>query len=147
MPHYHRSFNLQPYFIWQPLQVPCYWALQHWLLLTEISDGQMKITKKRNTYIQSDQSAWKSSRNWTACFCFLNYLAFLRQADLKKFEEGRWDFGLFASKRSKTPHGAYWSPLGAKSASTDAPNKRTQLIGEPNNRTFEEESSQVTNHQ
>jgi hypothetical protein len=82
------------------------------------------------------------------CLCFLNYLAFLRPvADRavsilpwvvspgrsygflwagsiiqKKCEKGRSNSGLFASKRSKMSHGACWSPLGAKSASTDAPN-------------------------
>jgi hypothetical protein len=52
----------------------------------------------------------------------------------KKCEEGRSNSGLFASKRSETPHGACWSPLDAKSASTDAPNQRTQLTGEQHNR-------------
>jgi hypothetical protein len=37
----------------------------------------------------------------------------------KTCEEGQSNSGLFASKRSKTSHGACLSPLGAKSASTD----------------------------
>jgi hypothetical protein len=74
--------------------------------------------------------------NAAACLCFLNYLAFLRPAAdravsilpwvlspgrsygflwavrlFKKFEEGQSNSGLFASKRSKTSHGACWSPL------------------------------------
>jgi hypothetical protein len=37
------------------------------------------------------------------------------------FKERKQDLGLLANKRSKTPHGAYESPLGAMNASTDAP--------------------------
>jgi hypothetical protein len=98
--------------------------------------------------------------NAAACLCFLCYLALLRPeagravsilpwvvsrgcsywflwADSiiqKKCEEGRSNFGLFASKRSKTPQGACWSPLGAKSASTNVPHQWTQFTGEPQNR-------------
>jgi hypothetical protein len=37
----------------------------------------------------------------------------------KKSEEGQSNSGLFASKRSKSSHGACCSSSGAKSASTD----------------------------
>jgi hypothetical protein len=76
------------------------------------------------------------------CLCFLYYLAFLRPAAdravsilpwvvspgrsyeflwavrlFKKIcEEGQSNSGLYASKRSKTSHGACWSPLGVKSS-------------------------------
>jgi hypothetical protein len=38
----------------------------------------------------------------------------------KKCEEGQSNSGLYASKRSKTPHGVCISPLSAKSAGTNA---------------------------
>jgi hypothetical protein len=53
---------------------------------------------------------------------------------LRSCDEGRSNSGLFSSKRSKMPHGACWSPSGAKSAKHNFPEsanpncRRTALL-------------------
>jgi hypothetical protein len=132
-----------------------------WLKQTKDQDQDTRLRMPNKWHIYKESQADNNKKDdAAACLCFLNYLAFLRPAADRvvfilpwvvspgrlyrflwagsiiqnKNKEGQSNSGLFASKRSKTPHSACWSPLGAKSASTDAPNERTRLTGEPNNR-------------
>jgi hypothetical protein len=106
----------------------------------QVQDTWLRMPNKWHIFKESQTGNNKKDttrHNAAACLCFLNYLAFLRPAAdradpiipwvvsrgrsygflwagsiiQKKKEEGQSSSGLFASKRSKTLHGACWSPL------------------------------------
>jgi hypothetical protein len=90
----------------------------------------VKTRQRRSLLVLSELPRLPSASSRSGCFhtslgCKPKSLIWLSLGwceCLKKWEQRRSNSGLFASKRSKAPHGACWSRLSAKGASTDAPN-------------------------